>query len=345
VTAPAPHAAPSKVMPAAGWPGRPSVEVPGLEQPAQFVHAALTLDDIGHRAILVIASEAGDAVTTDQLAALADALDEMYGEEAPRGSRAWLRDQVAKYRDEIDRLHRQPDQWKRRAEQAEAAIRDRSAVDDAGLLREALSLDLGRTREALREQQRRTDRLHTERDELAGRVEELTAMLEQARHERDTLRAQQNEHVRDLMAAIRDDGPYPRGPIADHLHNLRGRAEVAEQARDRVVADRVVLVEALMAEKDAHQTTRETRDYIADRLAHAKGQRDAQAERAEDAEARYRGERDACRNLAGMWRSDSRVRAHQLQAATQRGRRHTVTAALAGVLAGALTTLAARRNR
>lgn len=237
---------------------RPAIDVPGLEQPAVFCAAALSEGEYGHRAVLVIASEDGSTVTTDQLVDLADRLESLFGDEAPEGSRAWLRAKVA--------------QWQEAAEQLNH--RHVRALQEAADLRTALH---------------------------QARVAAITG---------------------------RD------GALTDALD------QVSRLRRDLVIAQG-----ATMSARDELETTRMAHARVSDQLAGSRIARDAEARRAEEAEERYRHERDARRMLAAMWAEDARVSRDLRQDATQRARRRTAGGVLAGALTGAVATALAWRFR
>ena len=246
--------------PIAGRPGRPRIDVPGLEQPAAFCAAILSHGDYGHRAVLVVGSEDGDTVTNAQLASLAEGLEGLYGGEAPEGSRAWLRAKAA--------------QWQEAAE--------------------------------------RLNRLHVDALQQAADL----------RRERD-----------ELEAAIDADGPLPRGRIADTVHNLRGRAEVAERALQTARAE---LEAATRAAREADEDA----GRYANALTGLEAQRDRAREEVAALQERLAHSIDARAALLDAWRADTAATIRRHQQLHEAARRNLRRGAAAGALS-ALTTAAA----
>lgn len=246
--------------PIAGRPGRPCIDVPGLEQPAAFCAAILSHGDYGHRAVLVVGSEDGDTVTNAQLASLAEGLEGLYGGEAPEGSRAWLRAKAA--------------QWQEAAE--------------------------------------RLNRLHVDALQQAADL----------RRERD-----------ELEAAIDADGPMPRGKIADTVHNLRGRAEVAERALQSTRAE-------LEAVGRAAREADEDAGRYANALTRLEAERDRAREEAQALQERLEHSIEGRAALLAVWKDDTRRSVLARDAWARAARRNLVRGATAGALS-VLTVAAA----
>lgn len=316
---------------AADWPGRPTVDVPGLEQPAKFCSAGFTFDEPGHRAILVLASEDGTMPTLDQLGALADYLDELHGEDAPEGSRAWLSRRLHETEHTLRGAEVTAEGVRRRAETAETALRDRADVDAPGLRIEQLTLELAHTRQAHAAQAARAAQLYEERRELAAALDDARAAAAEL---------QLSAPLTVLRREVEEQTSRAEHAEAA-AHRLRRELGVTRQESDEARADADRYANALVTLEQERDEARATVLQLGPPAAALREETERLRREVAALQAHLDHSIEARVALLDSWRAEASVARHQRQEATQAARRRSTVSGLVGLFTGLVAALTA----